>query len=271
MHVYYSSCWAPSKSSYNKLDKLLQDFIWPSDTKKHGFHRDSQDFFYLPKYSSSLGLISTQKKEKPCVSNGLYSFFFRKRGLEKFSLGTTFTLGFLYTAHLGRGLPFKPFFSCKNQCKSRVLLLLKESSTPRRKPNHGFVGIELDFEMVYLSINMLFSFTSVAFRPLETIFSWPTMSSQTWEDLQVQVRLTLQDRQTFDLLISIFLVEFSHKTDKVAIKVAHLQELLQYCSNAPHMVSREPLNGYVTGIHSPSHNHFRGCNSSTKHSHTLHS
>lgn len=38
-HVYYSSCWAPSKAAYNKLEKLLRDFIWASSNTYHGFHR----------------------------------------------------------------------------------------------------------------------------------------------------------------------------------------------------------------------------------------
>lgn len=38
-HVYYSSCCAPSKASYAKLEKILRDFLWALDAEHHGFHQ----------------------------------------------------------------------------------------------------------------------------------------------------------------------------------------------------------------------------------------
>ncbi|XP_059064547.1 uncharacterized protein LOC131856688 [Cryptomeria japonica] len=61
-HVYYSSCWAPSKAAYSKLEKLLQDFLWASSDTHHGFHRVAWDFCCLPRDSGGLGLLSTQRQ-----------------------------------------------------------------------------------------------------------------------------------------------------------------------------------------------------------------
>jgi len=37
-HIDYSSCWVPSQACYNKLQKLLWDFIWCNYSNKKGFH-----------------------------------------------------------------------------------------------------------------------------------------------------------------------------------------------------------------------------------------
>lgn len=56
-HVYYSSCWVPSKACYQKLNKLLRDFLWASDVQKRGFHRVAQDTYYLPQIAGGMGLF----------------------------------------------------------------------------------------------------------------------------------------------------------------------------------------------------------------------
>ncbi|XP_059073690.1 uncharacterized protein LOC131874367 [Cryptomeria japonica] len=61
-HVYYSSCWLPSKVAYSKLEKLLQDFLWASSNTHHGFHRVTWDLCCLPRDSRGLGLLSTQRQ-----------------------------------------------------------------------------------------------------------------------------------------------------------------------------------------------------------------
>lgn len=61
-HVYYSSCWAPSKASYMKLERLLQDFDWASSSDHQGFHKVAWEYCCLPKESEGLDLISTQKQ-----------------------------------------------------------------------------------------------------------------------------------------------------------------------------------------------------------------
>ena len=60
--MYYSSCSAPSKASYLKLECLLRDFLWASGSYHHGFHRVAWDYCCLPKESGGLGLLSTQKQ-----------------------------------------------------------------------------------------------------------------------------------------------------------------------------------------------------------------
>lgn len=61
-HVYYSSCSAPSKASYLKLECFLRDFLWVSDVSHHGLHRVTWDFCYLPKESDEFDLLSTQRQ-----------------------------------------------------------------------------------------------------------------------------------------------------------------------------------------------------------------
>ncbi len=61
-HAYYSSCWAPSKASTLKLECLFHDFLWVFRSDHHGFHRVAWDFYYLPKESRGLGLLSTYKQ-----------------------------------------------------------------------------------------------------------------------------------------------------------------------------------------------------------------
>lgn len=62
MHLFYSSCWAPSEASYLKLVRLLHDFLWDFGFDHHGFYRVAWDFCCLPKEFGGLGLLSTQKQ-----------------------------------------------------------------------------------------------------------------------------------------------------------------------------------------------------------------
>lgn len=57
-HVYYSSCWVPSKASYLKIKKLLHEFLWASCDGNHDFHHVSWDFCCLPHDVGGLGIIS---------------------------------------------------------------------------------------------------------------------------------------------------------------------------------------------------------------------
>lgn len=59
-HVYYSSCWVPSKNCYQKLDRLLRDFIWASNVNKRGFHRVAWEICYLPHSAGGMGLFNYQ-------------------------------------------------------------------------------------------------------------------------------------------------------------------------------------------------------------------
>ena len=58
-NVYYSSCWAPSKASYQKLERLLKDFLLAFRADHHGFHKVAWDFYCLQKEFGGLGLLST--------------------------------------------------------------------------------------------------------------------------------------------------------------------------------------------------------------------
>lgn len=61
-HVYYSSCWAPSKASYMKFERLMWSFLQASRSDHHGFHRVAWEYCCLPKKSRGIGLISTQNQ-----------------------------------------------------------------------------------------------------------------------------------------------------------------------------------------------------------------
>ncbi|KAH9294882.1 hypothetical protein KI387_038470 [Taxus chinensis] len=59
-HVYYSSCWAPSKAAYHRLEKILREFLWANSEGNHGFHRVAWDVCCTPKNTGGLGLINIQ-------------------------------------------------------------------------------------------------------------------------------------------------------------------------------------------------------------------
>lgn len=61
-HVYYSSCWDPSKACYNKLDKLLKQFFWSSSLEKRGFHGVAWEFCCLPKECGGMGLFDCKRQ-----------------------------------------------------------------------------------------------------------------------------------------------------------------------------------------------------------------
>ena len=70
-HVYYSSCWIPSKACYQKLNKLLRDFLWLFDIQKSSFHRVAWDTYYLPRIASGMSLFDYNFKGFiGCVQNG---------------------------------------------------------------------------------------------------------------------------------------------------------------------------------------------------------
>lgn len=56
-HVNYSSCWVPSQACYNKLEKILRDFLWCNYYDKKGFHRVAWEFYYLPREVGRLGIF----------------------------------------------------------------------------------------------------------------------------------------------------------------------------------------------------------------------
>lgn len=58
-HVYYSSCWVSSKTCYQKLNRLLRDFIWASDAHKRGFHRVAWDVCCLPRAVEGMGMFNS--------------------------------------------------------------------------------------------------------------------------------------------------------------------------------------------------------------------
>lgn len=88
-HAYYFSCWAPSKASYRKLEKLLRDFLWVNGADHHGFHRVAYEYCCLPCDSGGIGLLSTQKQGIViCVKSVIKAILAMKLG--KFCLKIVF-------------------------------------------------------------------------------------------------------------------------------------------------------------------------------------
>ena len=64
-HVYYSSCWVPSQACYNKLEKLLWDFLWCNSFDKKGFHKVAWEFFSLLREVGGMGILDCKCQ---CIS-----------------------------------------------------------------------------------------------------------------------------------------------------------------------------------------------------------
>lgn len=55
-HIYYSSCWVPSKNCYKKFERLLKDFLWSNSHEKRGFHQVAWEHCCLPRASGGMGM-----------------------------------------------------------------------------------------------------------------------------------------------------------------------------------------------------------------------
>ena len=61
-HVYYSSCWVPSQAYYNKMEKMLRDFLWSNSFDKVGLHKVGWDICFLPKEVGGMGMLDYKRQ-----------------------------------------------------------------------------------------------------------------------------------------------------------------------------------------------------------------
>lgn len=61
-HVYYSLFWVPSQTCYDKLEKLLSNFIWANKSKRKGFHGVAWDVCFLPREVRGMNLLDHKRK-----------------------------------------------------------------------------------------------------------------------------------------------------------------------------------------------------------------
>jgi len=52
----------PAKSCYNRLDRLLKDFIWASDAHKRGFHQVAWDSCCMTRSNGGMGMFNYEKQ-----------------------------------------------------------------------------------------------------------------------------------------------------------------------------------------------------------------
>ena len=127
-HVYYSSCWAPSRASYLKMEHLeiffgLLVLIIMVSTKLLGTFVASQ------KSLAALACFPLKNKDFLFVPSGSFMLFLEMK-LGRFWFTIAFPLAFLLIDLLGRGLAFIPFSSCVSLLSYRALLLSKASGRP---------------------------------------------------------------------------------------------------------------------------------------------
>jgi len=154
-HVHYSSCWAPSKSSYLKLEQFIYDFLSASHSDHMAFIGLPRIFVVTLKSLEVLAIFPHRRKGSLFFLSGLFMLsLVMKIGTCWFD--TISLLDFLLVGLHGRRFVFKPFSSCGNLFISRALMLSRAFGKLEKLWSLGFTRMVMGFMMRFLYINRTF-------------------------------------------------------------------------------------------------------------------
>ena len=140
MHVYYSSYWAPSKASYQRLEWFLYDFLWASSSNHYGFHSVAWEFFCLLKESGGLGLLSTHKQGLSLCTKWIIGAITEDEAW-KILVQHCISSKFLINRPAWKGIGFEPFSLCENPCTYMAFLLSRAYGKLQKLSSLGFTGL----------------------------------------------------------------------------------------------------------------------------------